>query len=183
MSKFTGMLDKLQKPDRSHLKTCHFPPWLAQIVTPDYFDRFWHRFGVGSESDDLSNKAIFRLDRARDNGRVITKSYIWVTLRHLAIDNYRKPHKEKSDENTIEQTPDLKASNYDDDPKTVLLKQLIQGLDLRDRVIINLRYKQKFTFDQIAMVIGFSESSARQECKRIEGALRARLATCAMENS
>jgi RNA polymerase sigma factor (sigma-70 family) len=151
-----------------------FPPWLTDICPRQDFDRFWFRFKLDSYSNELSNEAIFRLQRARDNKRIITKAYVWTTLRNLVNDKGEELKKEPKTGVDLDQMPARESSNDDDANLTDFLVAEINKLDLRDRVIINLRRLHQMTYGQIANVVGFSESSARQECKQIIRILNAK---------
>jgi RNA polymerase sigma factor (sigma-70 family) len=158
-----------------------FPLWLEEIVPVNHAISYINRGEIRDNVDDILSVAYHRLDNARKKGRQINKSYVFVTLRNLNIDRYRKQQSERKKEEVARLQSKVYAkektvteSDYTE-MAAEFANEAMETLDLRKRVIAKLRCNpsRKFTFKEIGNIIGYSESTAREEFKNIRKVIEA----------
>ena len=173
--------------DSINTDTPQFPLWLEEIVPIKSAISYINRKGFRDDVADILAVACQRLDNAKEQGKQISKPYIFVTLRNLAYDTYRKQESERKKKEKLKsqakKNPEKKSIITDSEDEIVidLINEAIKELDLRRRVITKLRChsSHKFTFKEIGSIIGYSESTAREEfksvCKIIKSYVKNRL--------
>ena len=152
-----------------------FPLWLEGIVPAKSAIYYINCKGFRNDVEEILATACQRLDNAKKQGKQISKHYVFVTLRNLVIDTYRKQKSERKKKERLKSQakniPKKKSIVEAGENEIVmeLVDKAIEGLDLRKRVITKLRChpSRKFTFKEIGNIIGYSESTAREEFKSI----------------
>ena len=158
-----------------------FPPWLEDIIPlSDVVSRIKKK-GLVNDVADICADYYIRMEQAKKLVDNITVGYAYEILDNLIYDTYRKIESElKKGKGKQIISPQVAADpteniiKKEEEEKRIRLVELAinkLGLGLREQVIIRLKvYRpqkfnrpQKFTFKEIANIVGFSESTVRVE--------------------
>jgi len=168
-----------------------FAPWLEEILPTCKARSYIFKSGQGNYCDDIIQTVSMRMDNARQRGTAdIRQAYVFTAVVNLVRDRIRrsqayqrKIEREKEKQlaepqrcrretllDNILKDEDFRRQNQS---PTQLIEKHIDSFDLRTRVALKLKHLQdcKLTFGQIAEIIGYSESTARQEYKKARGHL------------
>jgi len=160
-----------------------FPLYLEKPISPANIFSHIRKKGVVDYNDiaDICSKYCTKLDKAKKLVDNITVGYAYEILDNLIYDTYRKIESElKKGKGKQIISPQVAADpteniiKKEEEEKRIRLVELAinkLGLGLREQVIIRLKvYRpqkfnrpQKFTFKEIANIVGFSESTVRVE--------------------
>jgi DNA-directed RNA polymerase specialized sigma24 family protein len=151
-----------------------YPLWAEDILPYNQACGYISKKGRRENRHAILNTVLERLDRARQKpGRKINKSYVFVALRNAVTDCWRKESKQPAS-NEFTENSDAAESQTCDDPikylknhQDLLNSILIEmgRLDVRSRVLVKLKCHEsyRFTFKELADIVGYSESTARME--------------------
>lgn len=133
------------------------------------FDYFWYRCGYDQTvAEDLTQETFLRgfqhLPSFR-NGEYAYSAYLLKIAHNLLVDYYRKakalPFTE--DEDTV-------YSVHHDAEKEGLLEELwnlIETLPENKRVLMVMRYRQEWSFKEMAEIVGISENAIKLQLSRL----------------
>lgn len=160
-----------------------FAPWLEQILPRRRALRYIRSRGGHLWAEDICQDVSTKLAKQYENGKDITASYVFTSLRNMVTDYHRrKKARERAEEKRARKQEEIKQK----EPLKGLIEELrqerqenrlytrvvrhIDKLDLKQRVILKLRTNRgyKFTFAQIADIIGYSESAVRIKYRQLE---------------
>lgn len=153
-----------------------FPPWIEQLIPIDKVKFHIGKWGLNNEFDDICSEYSLKLEKLKKNGSEITGAYAFTILKNLCNDQHRKNNREqqlikklqKNNPETVANPASNQIEQKEEKEKKIKLVELAidqLGLELRERVILRLKtyQPQKFTFKEIAKIVGYSESTARVE--------------------
>ena len=117
-------------------------PTLAEDATQDLYERLWRR------------RLFIRLDGFR--------SLAMVTIRNICLDLLREQERRRHTEPVLS----IEAESGEDRELTQMVGKIIASLPEREREVIHLHDCEGFGYDEIAQIIGSTESAARMACSR-----------------
>ena len=117
-------------------------PVLAEDATQDLYEKLWRR-------------RLF----IRCNG---FKALVMVSIRNICLDLLRERERRRQDE----LPHSLPAAPTEDKELQQMVGKLIAALPEREREVIHLHDCEGLGYDEIAEIIGSSESAARMACSR-----------------
>lgn len=117
-------------------------PILAEDATQDLYEKLWRR----------------RLFIKRNGFR----SLVMVSIRNICLDLLRERERRRQDE----LPHSLPAASTEDKELQQMVGKLIAALPEREREVIHLHDCEGLGYDEIAQIIGSSESAARMACSR-----------------
>lgn len=117
-------------------------PILAEDATQDLYEKLWRR-------------RLF----IRSNG---FRSLVMVSIRNICLDLLRERERRRQDELPYS----LPAASTEDKELQQMVGKLIAALPEREREVIHLHDCEGLGYDEIAQIIGSSESAARMACSR-----------------
>lgn len=117
-------------------------PILAEDATQDLYEKLWRR----------------RLFIRRNGFR----SLMMVSIRNICLDLLRERERRRQDE----LPHSLPAAPTEDKELQQMVGKLIAALPEREREVIHLHDCEGLDYDEIAQIIGSSESAARMACSR-----------------
>lgn len=117
-------------------------PILAEDATQDLYEKLWRR----------------RLFIRRNGFR----SLVMVSIRNICLDLLRERERRRQDE----LPHSLPAASTEDKELQQMVGKLIAALPEREREVIHLHDCEGLGYDEIAQIIGSSESAARMACSR-----------------
>lgn len=117
-------------------------PILAEDATQDLYEKLWRR----------------RLFIRRNGFR----SLMMVSIRNICLDLLRERERRRQDE----LPHSLPAAPTEDKELQQMVGKLIAALPEREREVIHLHDCEGLGYDEIAQIIGSSESAARMACSR-----------------
>lgn len=117
-------------------------PILAEDATQDLYEKLWRR----------------RLFIRRNGFR----SLMMVSIRNICLDLLRERERRRQDE----LPHSLPAASTEDEELQQMVGKLIAALPEREREVIHLHDCEGLGYDEIAEIIGSSESAARMACSR-----------------
>ena len=117
-------------------------PILAEDATQDLYEKLWRR-------------RLF----IRSNG---FRSLVMVSIRNICLDLLRERERRRQDE----LPHSLPAASTEDKELQHMVGKLIAALPEREREVIHLHDCEGLGYDEIAQIIGSSESAARMACSR-----------------
>lgn len=117
-------------------------PILAEDATQDLYEKLWRR----------------RLFIRRNGFR----SLMMVSIRNICLDLLRERERRRQDE----LPHSLPAASTEDKELQQMVGKLIAALPEREREVIHLHDCEGLDYDEIAQIIGSSESAARMACSR-----------------
>ena len=152
-----------------------FPPYLEKPISPANIFSHIRKKGVVDYNDiaDICSKYCTKLDKAKKRLDNITQSYARTILNNLINDLRGEKRLEWLEENgeqvdgyqVVLDPIQSKTEQEEKEKRHRLVEEAIQelGLELREQVVIRLKvYRpEKFTYREIAKIVGFSPSTVR----------------------
>lgn len=117
-------------------------PILAEDATQDLYEKLWRR-------------RLF----IRSSG---FRSLVMVSIRNICLDLLRERERRRQEE----LPHSLASAPNEDEELTQMVGKLIASLPEREREVIHLHDCEGLDYDEIAQIIGSSESAARMACSR-----------------
>jgi len=153
-----------------------FQPWLESIAPVNKVSFYIIRSGHEAYLYDLLYTINMRLENARKRCKQINHGYVFVTVRNIVIDKHRELKRKRTKDaklrSRLAEIAPKKRTILDDlagaeKERHALIYKAIDILNLRKRIVVKLRLDPdyKFTFKKIGELIGYSESTAREEFK------------------
>ena len=165
---------------------CPTEPDTVSLISDQYIRRFLNKRGLGNYADDICQEMRCRLEKDKQEGKAMSWKHAFGILRNIARGKSRPLRQQRAHRKRL--TDILKAGSQDSQTtcpaELATRKELIERiykirdeLNWRQRIVFNLRcmLENKLTFKQIGQVIGFSESTAREEFHKACDYVRARL--------
>lgn len=118
--------------------------------------------GNFATAQDLVQEAFLRLHRVRETV-VQPRAWLFVTIRRLAS-NYRRKHQrlsalEEAHENTGEPDAVLPVEEMERSEAVLLLRLCLEELPERDRELVQLKFENELSYEEIARRTGLSSGN------------------------
>jgi RNA polymerase sigma-70 factor (ECF subfamily) len=147
----------------------------------DELYRFAYRYVRSAETaKDLVNESFFRLWRQRaqvDLGAPTARSYLYTTVRYLALDHLRRRRVQErwqGEDQSAGPTCDPSQELIDRET-TAAIQDAVNALPPRQREVLQLRWKQQASYGEIAKTLGISPKTVAIHLGRAFQRLRALL--------
>lgn len=126
-------------------------PTLAEDATQDLYEKLWRR------------RLLIRPSTFRQ--------LAMVTIRNICLDVIREQERRRCTEPTLS----IEAESNEDRELTQMVGKIISTLPEREREVIHLHDCEGLAYDEIAQIIGSTESAARMACSRARQKVREEL--------
>ena len=153
-----------------------FPDWVKRIIPPNQVLSFIKRHRMETFAEPICQQLLMALEKARVQNKDITSYYAYAILRNIIYKLWKK----QNQKDKIESIKQLDDNSVHNNPIDELIKNeqldflldLISRLDKNEKNIVQLRMYRGLTYEQIASIMGKSESSVRLKYSKIFNRLK-----------